>query len=172
MPSLGAGGGLEMQVRRFVLCLSFSLMLTPSVGFSQDYAFGKSAYKVGDFATALSVFTNLAVGGCSPVWRDPGLAELDQIFKKTQSSQPDCALAQHYLAKMYFLGDGVPQDYVAAHMWFNISAANGVAGSQYMRDLVASQMTQADISEAQRRASVCVTSSYQDCGLARGWWPW
>ena len=49
-------------------------------------------------------------------------------------------------------GEGVPQDYVQAHMWFNMAAANGHEDGRKNRDIVAKQMTPADISEAQRLA--------------------
>ena len=64
---------------------------------------------------------------------------------------------------MYDNGLGVPQDYLAAHMWVNIAGANGddLAGSK--RDAIAEKMTSADISEAQRRARVCMESNYTDC---------
>ena len=73
------------------------------------------------------------------------------------------ANAQNNLGVMYADGLGVPENYVTAHMWFNISIANGefVAGKR--RDELAAKMTPADISEAQRRARVCMASNYQDC---------
>ena len=48
-------------------------------------------------------------------------------------------------------------------MWFNIAAANKVSGALKNREEVAEQMSAADISEAQRRARVCMESGYQDC---------
>ena len=55
-------------------------------------------------------------------------------------------------------GDGVPQDYVQAHMWVNL-AASRFAVSQVgreraikSRDLVAAKMTPAQIAEAQKLA--------------------
>jgi hypothetical protein len=54
-------------------------------------------------------------------------------------------------------GHGVPQDYVRAHMWFNIAAGASDASvrdlSVKWRDLVATRMTPAQIAEAQRIAS-------------------
>ena len=54
-------------------------------------------------------------------------------------------------------GKGVPQDYVATHMWFNLAASRAedaairdMAAKE--RDLVASMMTPAQIAEAQRMA--------------------
>ena len=55
---------------------------------------------------------------------------------------------------MYEDGRGVPQDYVRAHMWFNL-AASGASGHDWMikyRDLVAAKMTPDQIAEAQRMA--------------------
>ena len=73
------------------------------------------------------------------------------------------AAAQNNLGFMYAEGQGVAQDFASAHMWFNIATAKGHERAREHRDAVARQMTPADISEAQRRARVCMTSNYQDC---------
>ena len=55
-------------------------------------------------------------------------------------------------------GQGVPQDYMQAHKWFNLSAAGAIdakirdMASEY-RSSVAARMTPAQIAEAQRLAS-------------------
>ena len=53
-------------------------------------------------------------------------------------------------------GQGVPQDYVQAHMWFNL-AASRVTGEKHKdysnaRDRVAKRMSSRQVSEAQRLA--------------------
>jgi hypothetical protein len=57
---------------------------------------------------------------------------------------------------MYKDGKGVPQDYVRAYMWLNLSTASQPAGfaefSAKQRDEVASKMTPAQIAEAQKLA--------------------
>ncbi len=58
---------------------------------------------------------------------------------------------------MYGDGQGVPQDYVQAHMWYNLSAAGSPPSEDRdsaaeNRDIVAELMTSAQIAEAQRRA--------------------
>lgn len=73
------------------------------------------------------------------------------------------AAAQRQLGALFILGRGLPQDFVSAHMWLNLAAANGLGHAAEFRDRVAGGMTPADISEAQRRARVCVGSGYQDC---------
>ena len=53
---------------------------------------------------------------------------------------------------MYATGKGVPQDYVRAHMWFNLSAAQGIQHAERARDNIATRLTPAQIAEAQKLA--------------------
>jgi TPR repeat protein len=54
---------------------------------------------------------------------------------------------------MYATGQGVPQDYVLADMWFNLAAAAGNADGDKSRTDVETLMTPEQIVEAKRRAS-------------------
>ena len=74
------------------------------------------------------------------------------------------AIAQVILGRMYFDGSGVPRDIVTAHMWLNIASANGAEDAAVTRArLEQQQMSPEDISEAIRRARLCMASSYADC---------
>ena len=58
---------------------------------------------------------------------------------------------------MYAWGTGVPQDYVQAHMWFNLAVSRSRSGEAYdtaaeLRDAFADLMTPAQIAEAQKLA--------------------
>jgi TPR repeat protein len=60
---------------------------------------------------------------------------------------------------MYYNGQGVPQDYVLAHMWFSIAASRYPASVKKRvndvvnyRDIVDTKMTPAQVAEAQRLA--------------------
>ena len=57
---------------------------------------------------------------------------------------------------MYATGQGVPQNYTLAHMWYNLAASNRTGDDRDTavknRDLVAKKMTPGDLSEAQRLA--------------------
>jgi hypothetical protein len=53
---------------------------------------------------------------------------------------------------MYDNGNGVPQDYVQAHMWFNLAGVQGDEDATKKRDIVAAKMTPDQIAEAQRLA--------------------
>ena len=67
------------------------------------------------------------------------------------------AKAQSNLGFMFAIGQGVPQDHVQAHKWFNLAGTGGVEDGRKGRDILAKQMTPAQIAEAQR--------------LARAWQP-
>ena len=66
------------------------------------------------------------------------------------------AMAQFSLGVMYYKGQGVPEDYVQAHMWVNLatSTSQGEQNEKFAkaRKLIAEQMTSAQISDAQRLA--------------------
>ena len=56
------------------------------------------------------------------------------------------------LADMYEKGQGIPQDYVEAHKWYNIVAATGMDIFGEDRDRLAKLMTPEQIAEAQKLA--------------------
>ena len=73
------------------------------------------------------------------------------------------ASAQSNLRIMYANGQGVPQDDVQAHMWWNLSAAQGNKSATKNRDIVAKRMTAAQVAEAQRMARECLKKHYKGC---------
>ncbi len=91
-----------------------------------SYQEGLDAYERGDYETALKEFRPLAEQG------DP--------------------LAQSYLGGMYTEGEGLPKDYVLAHMWATLAAAQGNENAVMGRDLLEELMTPAQIAGAQRLA--------------------
>ena len=62
------------------------------------------------------------------------------------------ALAQHNLGFMYVKGTGVLQDYVSAHMWFNLAGSNGNKNSVHNRDIIEKRMSPSQIEKAQEMA--------------------
>jgi len=53
---------------------------------------------------------------------------------------------------MYAYGRGVAQDYVRAHMWYDLSAAKGNPMAIRNRNAIARRMTPAQIAKAQKLA--------------------
>ena len=60
--------------------------------------------------------------------------------------------AQTAVGNLYYEGWGVEQNYVLAHMWYNLAAAQDAGVAAKNRDRVAAKMTPAQIAEAQRLA--------------------
>jgi S1-C subfamily serine protease len=53
---------------------------------------------------------------------------------------------------MYGNGIGVPQDYIRAHMWWNIAASSGYKNASKNRDIVAIRMTPSQLAKSQELA--------------------
>jgi hypothetical protein len=51
---------------------------------------------------------------------------------------------------MYANGEGVPEDYVLAYMWWNLAVAQGYEDAQGNKDRLEQRMTREQIAEAQR----------------------
>jgi TPR repeat protein len=87
-----------------------------------------------------------------------------EAFKKWRplAEQGD-AVAQNNLGIMYFNGEGVPQDYILAHMWLNLAAAQGDEMARQNREIVASKMPKTNLSTAQTLARECLAREYQGC---------
>jgi len=91
-----------------------------------DYQAGLDAYNQGDYATAVKEWRPLA---------EQGYAD-----------------AQYNLGFMYDNGQGVPQDYVQAHMWYNLAAAQNQERATKLRAALANDMTPVQIADAQELA--------------------
>ena len=74
------------------------------------------------------------------------------------------AKSQHTLGFLYEFGSlGMMQNYIYAHMWYNVAASNGSKDSIRSRDNLAKKMTAGDISKAQQLARECAAKGYKDC---------
>ena len=66
-----------------------------------------------------------------------------------QAGEPE---AQLTLGRLFAKGDGVLQDYVQAHRWFNLAASGGLRRARIERDAIAEKMTARQIARAQTLA--------------------
>jgi TPR repeat protein len=140
----------------------------PAAAPGRTFEDANAAHERGDHATALRLWRSLAEHGDARAQFQLGLmsytgsggvpqnaAEAARWFRL--AADQGHQVAQHNLGTMYDTGTGMPQDYVLAHMWFNVAASrvgpgdfrNRAAGA---RDGVAARMTPAQIAEAQRLA--------------------
>jgi TPR repeat protein len=128
-----------------------------------------TAYKRGDYATALQLWRPLAEQGNVAAQANLGFmyyhghgvpqdyGEAAKWFRL--AAEQGNATAQSNLGGMYYGGQGVPQDYVQAHMWVDLAASRFPPSATedrdqaaHHRDIVASHMTPEQIAEAQRLA--------------------
>ena len=64
---------------------------------------------------------------------------------------------------MFENGEGVAQDYVKAHMWFNLAAIDGNSRTTGYRDIVAKKMTPDQIEKAQEAENLCIKQNFKNC---------
>jgi uncharacterized protein len=83
-----------------------------------------------------------------------GFYQSDQLalfwFRKAADQKDALAFAK--LGLLHARGQGVPQDFIQAHMWYTLAEANGASKAAEARDVLAQQMTPAQIAEAQKLA--------------------
>ncbi|MEP6959247.1 MAG: SEL1-like repeat protein [Nitrospirota bacterium] len=79
------------------------------------------------------------------------------------------AQAQSKLGLMYARGQGVPQDFIRAYMWYTFAAAavsvdeRKAAMKKRRRDDMALRMTAAQIEKAQEMARRCQATKFKEC---------
>ena len=108
----------------FLLALTFLFLFTSSC--SDNFQDATDAYERKDYETAYKLVLPLAEQGH--------------------------AKAQYNLGLMYVNGQGVPQDYVSAHMWWNLSGSNGHKDAVKERNIVEKKMSPSQIEKAQELA--------------------
>jgi hypothetical protein len=79
------------------------------------------------------------------------------------AAEQGSAKAQYGLGVMFANGEGVAQSNAYAHMWWNISAANGDRQAKANKAIIASQMTAQELANAKTLARACVSKSYKNC---------
>ena len=106
--------------------LAVTLVITCALPAGADYDVGKRAWDAGKPAEALAQ------------WR----AAADAGDRRAMLA----------LGRLYLQGFGAPQDYVLAHMWFNLAASRGEMEALKEREAVAAKMTPQQVAAAQEQA--------------------
>ena len=127
-----------------------------------DFQQGLTAYKAGDYATALKEWRPLAEQGQVKAQHNLGVIYhkgrgvpqnyAQAIYWYRKASEQGFGLSQFNLAEMYAGGLGMPQDYVQAYKWYSVANANGDTKGKFARDVLEKQMTPAQIAQAQKLA--------------------
>ena len=64
---------------------------------------------------------------------------------------------------MYANGEGVPQNYARAYLWFSMAAAQGHEKGRRNRDKASAELSVEARNTAQQRATRCFDSGFKNC---------
>jgi len=78
--------------------------------------------------------------------------DVDSLAQFEHEARTGRAEALYNLGLAYSTGQGVTQDYVAAHKWFNLAAMRGVNEAKGWRNQIAEEMNASQIAQAQKLA--------------------
>jgi len=108
------------------LFITFILVITTGTLLAADFNVGMMAFERQDYAAAAREFHVLAQNG------DPH--------------------AQYMMGRLHAMGNGVTQDYIQAHKWYNLAASRDHNHAAQARDALARRMSSTQIATAQREA--------------------
>ena len=94
------------------------------------------------------------------------LASPKSINMMKEAAESGDAGSQWSLATQYESGQGIPQNYIKAYIWYSVSAAQGglfVDVASSARDAIGAKMAPSDLLNAQALAEKCFESNYKDC---------
>jgi TPR repeat protein len=169
-------------MRRFFFAMLLSLTCAtgaspPSVVAADSTEEAEFAYDRGDYTQAARLFSPLAEQGVASAQFYLGLMHekgrgVRQDYRTAltwfrKAAAQGYAGPQNNLGLMYERGRGVRKDLVRALMWYHVAGAmlNGVEGKAALerRDHLTSQMTAAQIEQAQELARRCQQSQFKEC---------
>ena len=78
--------------------------------------------------------------------------DVDSLAQYERDAKTGRAEALYNLGLAYSTGQGVAQDYVAAHKWFNLAAMRGSDVAKSWRNQIAGEMNAGQIAQAQKLA--------------------
>ena len=145
------------------ICLTIAVLLgSAGISWSADFQKGLTAYKSGDFATALREWTPLAEQGNAAAQgnlgvmyeKGQGVPRDDKTAVKWSrlAAKQGLSSAQYNLFVMLANGRGIPKDYIRAYMWASIAASSGHKDAIKSREVIAKAMTPSQITKAQKLA--------------------
>ena len=159
-----------------VICKAILMVLlavVSNVAWAGDLEDGIAAYQNKDYAIALKLFRSVAATKNASAQFNLGRMYyfgegVSQDFRKAvewfrMAAKQGDAKAQYLLGMLYYSGDGAHQDYIRAYMWNSLAVASGYKDAGMYRDAVAAEMTQQQISEAQKMAKECLANNYKGC---------
>lgn len=125
-----------------------------------DYDAGLSAYRAGDYGTALKEFRVLAEKGVTIAQTNMGymyslgegveqdLEAAAKWFRK--AAQGGSSAAQFTMGGLVYHGEGVDPDPLEAYAWFSVAAAGGQQSASDYIALLTAQLSSEELTEARK----------------------
>jgi S1-C subfamily serine protease len=107
----------------------------------------RSAAELG-YARAQDIYAEACRFGVNQLSKD--MTEAVKWYRK--AAEQGYADSQYHLGGLYFLGDGVPKDYVEAYKWLDLASAQGNDKAKEAVSVLEGVMAQEQIAEGQRLA--------------------
>ncbi len=159
-------------MNRFIFAILF-LLFSVSAN-AQSYSNAVKAFEAGRVQTAVRELIILVKAGdadaqhfLGDIYRigKGGIArdvrEAGKLFR--DSAEQGHALAQYELARMYSLGNGVPESPFHAYVWFSLAKTNNYTEAQKDIDRMSDRMSPERILDAKILAVQCYSSKYRIC---------
>ncbi|PCI50102.1 MAG: hypothetical protein COB49_03935 [Alphaproteobacteria bacterium] len=81
-----------------------------------------------------------------------GQIDHSYVVDRIEQAESGTKEALYDLGLLYSIGQGVDQDFIEAHKWFNLAVVRGMKSAQIDRAEIAGDMSLNEISTAQRMA--------------------
>ena len=153
-----------MQKAQLILPLTAILLLAGlASGLSAEpFKQGMTEYNAGNYVAAFKLFEQAAEQGHPSAQYQLGLmyiygkgaAQNDKEAVKwmIKAANQGNTQAQYQLGLSYLNGRGIAWSALQAYKWLSLAAVDGDSNVNKMRDLVASELTQEQVAEAQKQA--------------------
>lgn len=105
---------------------------------------------LGGLGAAVAFGLQSTPAGSQSFAQGPLETALDEVRRSAEAGD---AAAQYLYGRRFEQGEAVLQDYVHAHLWYNLAATNGHQEAAAARERLAARMTAAQIAKAQDLAS-------------------
>ena len=79
------------------------------------------------------------------------------------SAEQGNQMAQYNLGRLYYLGQGVPENFVYAYMWANQASSQGFDMGEELKGLLSELMTSSQIEMAKKLEKKCFNKNFEGC---------
>ena len=79
------------------------------------------------------------------------------------SAEQGNPMAQYNLGRLYYLGQGVPENFIHVYMWANQASSQGFDMGEELKGLLSELMTSSQIEMAKKLEKKCFNKNFEGC---------